>query len=193
MYAVPDVDAVVAVAKALGIHLGPDEAVLYQKYLLEQLREFDTFVQARLEEPTPPMVSAARQPGYRPTPEEDPLNAWMWKCRIAGAPDGLLAGKTVKVNYHPQSGWFEDAPLKGGAVIACPLRGHCCMEALFRGHCCRRPSQRALLQEAPLRGLRDCLDPPHGYALLTAEAQNPPTPVARRASLAPPDSGCTAG
>ena len=100
MYAVPDVDAVVAVAKALGIHLGPDEAVLYQKYLLEQLREFDTFVQARLEEPKPPMVSAARQPGYRPTPEEDPLNAWMWKCRIAGAPDGLLAGKTVSYKDH---------------------------------------------------------------------------------------------
>jgi hypothetical protein len=33
MYAVPDVDEVVAVAKALGIHLGPEEAVLYQKYL----------------------------------------------------------------------------------------------------------------------------------------------------------------
>ena len=61
MYAVPDVDEVVAVAKALGIHLGPEEAVLYQKYLLEQLAAFDTFVQARVEEPTPPMVSAARQ------------------------------------------------------------------------------------------------------------------------------------
>ena len=60
MYAVPDVDEVVAVAKELGIHLGPEEVVLYRKYLLEQLRELDTFVQARLEEPQPPMVSAAR-------------------------------------------------------------------------------------------------------------------------------------
>jgi hypothetical protein len=31
-----------------------------------------------------------------------------------------------QINYHPQSGWCEDAPLKGGAVIAGPLRGHCC-------------------------------------------------------------------
>ena len=30
MYAVPDVDEVVAVAKELGIHLGPDEAVKYR-------------------------------------------------------------------------------------------------------------------------------------------------------------------
>ena len=33
--------------------------------------------------------------GYRPNPEEDPLNAWMWKCRMEGAAEGLLAGKTV--------------------------------------------------------------------------------------------------
>jgi amidase len=100
MYRVPDVDAVVAVAQALGIHLGPDEAVLYRKYLMEQLREFDAFVQARVEEPKPPMVSAARQPGYRPRPAEDPLNAWMWKCRIEGAAEGLLAGKTVSYKDH---------------------------------------------------------------------------------------------
>jgi amidase len=100
MYPVPDVDDVVAVAKALGLHLGPEEAVLYRKYLLEQLQAFDTFVQARLEEPTPPMVSAARTPGYRPRPADDPLNAWMWKCRIEGAADGLLAGKTVSFKDH---------------------------------------------------------------------------------------------
>jgi amidase len=100
MYAIPDVDEVMTVAKALGIHLGPEEVVLYRKYLMEQLEAFDTFVQAREEEPTPPMVSVARKPGYRPRPVEDPLNAWMWKCRIEGAPDGLLAGKTVSYKDH---------------------------------------------------------------------------------------------
>ena len=91
MYAVPDVDQVVAVAKELGIHLSPDEAVLYRKYLLDQLSQFDDFVQARLEEAAPPMISAARKPGYRPTPGQDPLNAWTWKCRIEGAAEGPLA------------------------------------------------------------------------------------------------------
>ncbi|MCZ6871949.1 MAG: hypothetical protein O7G88_00230, partial [bacterium] len=71
MYPVPDVDEVVAVAKKLGIHLGPEEAVLYRKHLMEQLDEFDTFVQTRLEESKPPMVSVARKPGYQPSPEED--------------------------------------------------------------------------------------------------------------------------
>ena len=100
MYAVPSVDEVVAVAKELGIHLNPDEAVLYRKYLLEQLSQFDAFVQARLEEPKPPMVSVARNPGYRPTPDEDPLNAWTWKCRIEGAAQGVLAGKSVSFKDH---------------------------------------------------------------------------------------------
>src|SRR2546429_8796191 len=100
MYAVPDVDEVVAVAKELGIHMSPEEAVLYRKYPREQLSQFDAFVQARLEEPVPPMVSAVRKPGYRPRPEEDPLNAWMWKCRIEGAGEGVLAGKTVSYKDH---------------------------------------------------------------------------------------------
>ena len=46
------------------------------------------------------MVSAARKPGYRPSPEEDPLNAWMWKCRIEGEAEGLLASKTVSYKDH---------------------------------------------------------------------------------------------
>src|ERR671925_23281 len=100
MYAVPDVEEVMAVARELGIHLGSEEAVLYRKYLMEQLQEFDAFVQARLEDPGPPLVAAARKPGYKPGPDEDPLNAWMWKCRIEGTANGLLAGKTVSYKDH---------------------------------------------------------------------------------------------
>ena len=93
------------------------------------------------------------------------------------------------INYHPQSGWFEDAPLKGGAVLGLPPQGARWEEALFRGHGDGLPPQGARWQEAlsegtvvggPHRGLRDCLDPPHGCAFLPSAVQNPPTPVARR-------------
>jgi amidase len=100
MYAVPDVQEVIAVARGLGINLGPDEAVLYRKYLLEQLDALDAFVQTRLEEEAPPMVSPARKPAYLPGPGEDPLNAWRWKCHIEGAQNGLLKGKTVSFKDH---------------------------------------------------------------------------------------------
>jgi amidase len=100
MYAVPSEEEVVAVAKELGIHLGPEEVGLYRKYLLQQLTELDDFVQNRFEEAKPPMVSAERAPGYRPDRDEDPLNAWTWKCKIEGASEGLLAGKTVSYKDH---------------------------------------------------------------------------------------------
>jgi amidase len=100
MYAVPDVDEAVAVAKELGLHLSPDEAVLYRRFLMEQLSQLDAFVQARVEEPRPPLVAAGREPGWRPSPAEDPLNAWMWKCRIEGAADCVLRGKTVSFKDH---------------------------------------------------------------------------------------------
>src|SRR5438270_7570526 len=37
----------------------------------------------------------------------------------------LLPGLSslVSISYHPQSGWFEDTPLKGGTEEGCPLKG----------------------------------------------------------------------
>src|SRR6266852_3213287 len=28
-----------------------------------------------------------------------------------------------QISYHPQSGWFEDTPLKGGTKEGCPMKG----------------------------------------------------------------------
>ncbi|MBL27410.1 MAG: Asp-tRNA(Asn)/Glu-tRNA(Gln) amidotransferase GatCAB subunit A [Rhodospirillaceae bacterium] len=36
-----------------------------------------------------------RSPGYRPGPDENPLNAWYWKATVKGAKRGPLAGKKV--------------------------------------------------------------------------------------------------
>ena len=44
-----------------------------------------------------PVVKYPRTPGYRPSPEENPLNAWYVKTDIQGAPKGKLKGKTVAV------------------------------------------------------------------------------------------------
>lgn len=100
MFKVPDVDEVVAVAESIGFHLTPEEAVIYHGELVAQLATMDEFVQARLPETTVPVTYPAREPGHRPGPEEDPLNAWLWKCRIEGAGDGPLAGKTVSYKDH---------------------------------------------------------------------------------------------
>ena len=41
--------------------------------------------------------STRAPPGYRPGPEENPLNAWYWRCDIEGAADGVLQGKPVAI------------------------------------------------------------------------------------------------
>ena len=47
--------------------------------------------------PELPVRFADRDKGYRPTPEEDPFNAFIRKCRVVGAAAGKLKGKTVAV------------------------------------------------------------------------------------------------
>jgi hypothetical protein len=42
-----------------------------------------------------------------------------------------------KIIYHPQSGWFEDTPLKGGAEEGYPLKG------VHEGICLLEARQRA--------------------------------------------------
>ena len=54
----------------------------------------------------------------------------------------LLLARLFQIIYHPQNGWFEDAPLKGALL----------WEALFRGHCYSMPPQGTLWQEAPIGG-----------------------------------------
>ena len=44
-----------------------------------------------------PVVKYPRTPGYRPSAEENPLNAWYVKTDIQGASSGKLKGKTVAV------------------------------------------------------------------------------------------------
>jgi hypothetical protein len=42
-----------------------------------------------------------------------------------------------EIIYHPQSGWFEDTPLKGGAEEGYPLKG------VHEGTCLCEAQQRA--------------------------------------------------
>ena len=100
MFALPTPDDVRTIGEQFGVHMGDEDARFYQRFLVEQLEGLDRFVQSRIEAERPPLLNAERAPGRRPTAEEDPLGAWMWKCSIGGADEGLLAGKTVSFKDH---------------------------------------------------------------------------------------------
>ncbi|WP_372912923.1 amidase [Salinigranum sp.] len=50
-----------------------------------------------LVDPRPRIEHTDRDPGYKPGVEEDPLNAFVTKCRVSGADDGPLAGYEVGI------------------------------------------------------------------------------------------------
>ncbi|MFG1621854.1 amidase family protein [Kribbella sp. NPDC049227] len=100
MHRVPDLPELQATAERLGTRLTPEEAEVYRRHLTRMLAEFDDFVQARTVDVRPPRFPGAREPGCRPGADEDPHNAWTWKCSIAGSGEGILAGKTVSYKDH---------------------------------------------------------------------------------------------
>src|SRR5919112_1041611 len=50
----------------------------------------------QLVEPAPE-VRYPRSGGRRPEPEENPLNAWYYRCSIKGSPEGPLSGKRIAI------------------------------------------------------------------------------------------------
>src|SRR5579885_1459075 len=64
----------------------------------------------RLPEPAQPLRWAHRDPGQRPQPQDDPLNAILRRCAVKGAATGKLAGKRIGV---------KDCVLVAGVPMSC--------------------------------------------------------------------------
>ncbi len=82
------------IATAYGMDVSPEDMVSFRNLMdgvLASYRRLDQFA-----EPTLP-VKYPRGPGYRPSADENRLNAWYWKCSIKGAASGPLAGKKVAI------------------------------------------------------------------------------------------------
>jgi amidase len=80
--------------ESFGLNPGPEELAAYEALSEGVMGFFERLDQ--IEEPRP-AVKYPRGEGYRPSAEEDPLNAWYWKCSIKGMPSGKLVGKRVAV------------------------------------------------------------------------------------------------
>ncbi|CAN5690143.1 amidase [soil metagenome] len=90
----PSIDDLRKAAEAYHMDLTSEELAVYQglsEGVIAAFWRLDQLVESR------PPVTYPRSTGYRPTPEEDRLNAWYWKCSIKGAPSGKLAGKRIAI------------------------------------------------------------------------------------------------
>src|SRR5579885_690792 len=94
MPARPGIDQLRRIAHSYGMHMSDADLESFRGLMGAALASYQRLDQ--LAEPTPP-VRYPRTSGYRPGAEENPLNAWYWKCSIKGASDGPLACKRVAI------------------------------------------------------------------------------------------------
>ncbi|XP_072025739.1 amidase-like isoform X1 [Amphiura filiformis] len=90
----PTTSELSALATRLNYLLSDDELKQCHSLITDALKGFNRL--DHLVEPTLP-VKYPRTPGYRPTAEENPYNAWYWKSTIKGADTGKLSGKKIAI------------------------------------------------------------------------------------------------
>jgi amidase len=91
---------VAGAARALGFPIGAEEVEALTERVGHFLDMLEVIDDMKLEQDKPAVKYARRLPAWRPSIHEDPLNAFIHRCRIEGAPDGPLAGKTVGLKDH---------------------------------------------------------------------------------------------
>lgn len=82
------------IAEDFGMHMSAQEL---NEYLTLMGGTLDAYDAVHCLPDYLPKVKYPRTPGYRPSAEENPLNAWYVKTRIEGAADGPLKGKEIVV------------------------------------------------------------------------------------------------
>ncbi len=135
------------IAESFGIKLNGEDAASFAGLMNGIKASYDRLDE--LVEPTLP-VNYDRSPGYRPSEDENPHNAWYWKTEITGAPTGgtftltFEGATTAAIAYNAAAAAVESALETRGAVAALavdaqqygmvragralPLRGHLARE-----------------------------------------------------------------
>lgn len=90
----PSAQQIADIADSFGISLTAEDAKSFAGILKGMKGSYDRLDE--LVEPKLP-VKYPRTTGGRPSPQENPYNAWAWKSKIEGSGNGVLAGKTVGI------------------------------------------------------------------------------------------------
>jgi amidase len=90
--AAPTTLEIEAIARDLGLQLGPEDLASYAGLIAPYLANLAVL---EMLPDNLPEVRYPRTPGARPAPEENPLGAWYVRTRVEGAAEGPLAGRSV--------------------------------------------------------------------------------------------------
>jgi amidase len=89
----PSTDEIRALLEAEYVGCSDEELSALSELVDDMLKMFDRLDD--LPQPAPERRHRERDPGRRPTPAEDPYNAFIRRCLVKGAASGKLAGRTV--------------------------------------------------------------------------------------------------
>src|SRR5919205_4618175 len=92
----PTIDELRDIAGSFGLALSDADLTSFRGLIMATLASYREV--ERMTEPVLLPVKYPRTSGWRPSPEENPHNAWYWRGEIHGAAEGPLAGKTVAIN-----------------------------------------------------------------------------------------------
>jgi amidase len=106
---VPTADQLKEIAARMGLSLSNDDIASLIALMRPSVDAYN--VVDRLPDNLPE-VKYPRTPGRRPTPSENPRNAWYHKTRIEGASQGKLKGKTVVLKDNVM---LAGVPMMNGA------------------------------------------------------------------------------
>ena len=92
----PSKDELDELAIELGLGISDDELEDYAKIVANRLTPLENVIDTPQPQSPPRDYSYTnRPPGYQPSENEDPHNAWITKCQIQGANNGPLTGLSV--------------------------------------------------------------------------------------------------
>lgn len=107
----PTIEELLDIADAFGMSISVEEAESFQGMMagtIQSYHRIDDLVEPKLP------VKYPRTPGRRPTPEENPYNAWYWKSEVKGKARGPLAGKSIVLKDNIS---LAGVPMMNGASV----------------------------------------------------------------------------
>src|SRR3990172_1506373 len=90
---IPDPEDLRSIAGQLGFSMTGEEAKVYREALTMVVSTLVDLPDAR--EDKPPVRQAVRDPGFRPSPADNPFNAYITQCLVKSSAQGPLSGKRV--------------------------------------------------------------------------------------------------
>ena len=96
---IPSAKDLERMAAANNFELNDEEAAAFGNLMASMFGSYETLVD-QMPQTVEPLKYPDRDPGVRPTPEQDPYNAITRRCTLRGSGSGKLAGKRIALKNN---------------------------------------------------------------------------------------------